>query len=68
MNLLVICLVAPLAIFTDFSSAQLSRRIVGGYKINIKDAPYQVALIKSENFDCGGSLLSQEFVLSAAHC
>lgn len=44
------------------------RRMVGGFNKKIEDAPYQVAVHFNDVFDCGGALLSERFVLSAAHC
>lgn len=50
------------------------RKIVGGDEISIADAPYQVALMEYyEETEvvahyCGGSLISDEFVLTAGHC
>ncbi len=47
------------------------RRIVGGEKTDIKDHPWQVALnIKTPEgtFLCGGSIIAQRWVLTAAHC
>ncbi|CAH2092295.1 unnamed protein product [Euphydryas editha] len=47
-------------------------KIVGGYDITIQDVPYQVyllLLIDDEFYsDCGGSIISEEYVLTAAHC
>lgn len=42
-------------------------RIVGGYECPKNSVPYQVSLFTGYNF-CGGTLLSDEWVLSAAHC
>jgi trypsin len=47
------------------------RRIVGGEKTDIKQHPWQVALnIKRSDgtYLCGGSIIAQKWVLSAAHC
>jgi secreted trypsin-like serine protease len=43
-------------------------RIVGGFEIEITQAPYQVALFKEEEFHCGGTILTESFILTAAHC
>ncbi|CAH2083327.1 unnamed protein product [Euphydryas editha] len=46
-------------------------RIVGGYDITIQDVPYQVLLYlqKGQMFEqCGGSIISETYVLTAAHC
>lgn len=42
-------------------------KIVGGYECPKNSVPYQVSLFTGYNF-CGGTLLSDEWVLSAAHC
>lgn len=61
----------------DFGKCLLSknwRKIVGGNQISIEDAPYQVALMEYYEETgvvahyCGGSLISDEFVLTAGHC
>ncbi|XP_058058016.1 trypsin-1-like [Anopheles bellator] len=42
--------------------------IVGGFAIDISDAPYQVSLQNRGSHNCGGSFLSSKWVLTAAHC
>lgn len=52
----------------------LDGRIVGGVAISISDAPYQVALLLDYwntgyySQSCGGSIISRNVVLTAAHC
>lgn len=52
-------------------------RIYGGYRIDIKDAPYMASItILIEQFhngtskvlECGGSILRPNLILTAAHC
>ncbi|XP_013115628.1 trypsin delta-like, partial [Stomoxys calcitrans] len=43
-------------------------RIIGGRAINIRRVPWQIALYNNGNFVCGGSLISLDWVLTAAHC
>ncbi|XP_063702860.1 trypsin-1-like [Culicoides brevitarsis] len=44
-----------------------NERIVGGEAVDVKDHPHQVSLQSSWHF-CGGSLISKDYVLTAAHC
>ncbi|XP_055638095.1 trypsin-1-like [Toxorhynchites rutilus septentrionalis] len=44
------------------------RRIVGGVRIDIAKAPYQVSLQYRGRHICGGSIISKAWVLTAAHC
>lgn len=49
----------------------LNRRIVGGERTDIKQHPWQVALnvrIDGQDYLCGGSIIAQSWVVTAAHC
>lgn len=43
-------------------------KIVGGKETGITSHPYQISLLQSGTHICGGSIISPEFVISAAHC
>lgn len=43
-------------------------RIVGGRPIHISRVPWQVVIFRNDRFICGGSLISVDWVLTAAHC
>ncbi|ETN59768.1 hypothetical protein AND_008632 [Anopheles darlingi] len=52
----------------DARGRRRAGQIVGGFAIDITDAPYQVALLRNGRFDCGGSIISPAWILTAAHC
>merc|ERR1712038_1798173 len=43
-------------------------RIVGGHEAGENQWPWQVALFIDDSWFCGGSLISDEYVMTAAHC
>lgn len=43
-------------------------RIVGGKDANITDYPYQVSVMFYDLPGCGGSIINQQFILTAASC
>uniref|UniRef100_A0A0P5YUC4 Clip-domain serine protease n=1 Tax=Daphnia magna TaxID=35525 RepID=A0A0P5YUC4_9CRUS len=48
--------------------AKSSSRIVGGTEAVPNSLPWRVALFIDDQYFCGGSLISNEWVLTAAHC
>lgn len=60
------CHLILLQVTIVFSKGQT--RIVGGVPTNIDDIPPLVQIFKNGNFHCGGALLSEYDVLTAAHC
>ncbi|XP_017016922.1 trypsin alpha-3 [Drosophila kikkawai] len=43
-------------------------RIVGGSTTSIEDHPWQVSVQKSGAHSCGGSIISTDIIVTAAHC
>ncbi|XP_025829982.1 brachyurin-like isoform X2 [Agrilus planipennis] len=46
----------------------IERMIINGQKADIKDYPYQVILYYNNYDKCGGSIIAEQFILTAAHC
>ncbi|KAL3483944.1 trypsin-like serine protease [Aspergillus germanicus] len=58
-----------LALFSALAAAaQLKPTIVGGTEVSIEDYSYHIALIRNGKLDCGGSIISPNHVVTAAHC
>ncbi|XP_068148189.1 trypsin delta [Drosophila tropicalis] len=43
-------------------------RIVGGQDADIRDYPHQISMRYNGNHRCGGSILTKNIIVSAAHC
>nr|AEI58557.1 serine protease [Eupolyphaga sinensis] len=66
LTLLVACVAGVPAPLSD--KPQLDGRIVGGSTTTIQNYPYQVSLQYGGSHICGGSIISANYVLTAAHC
>ena len=59
-------------VFVILSStlSALPTRIVGGFNASLGEFPHQVSLREwqSQQHMCGGSIISDNFILTAAHC
>ena len=54
--------------FSYVNGTESSARIVNGTTTNIKNAKFTVYLRQSGKFICGGSLVTAQHVITAAHC
>ncbi len=59
--------ISPMTAMAATEAPEKSPRIVGGGFAPISDAPWQVFL-EVGNFVCGGAIISNDYVLTAAHC
>lgn len=55
-------------LFVKTGYSAKSPRIIGGYNALIEDHPYMVAIEYKGRQICGGSILTKNFILTAAHC
>lgn len=42
--------------------------IVGGQVVDITNYPHQVALLWMDSYFCGGFIITNEWIVTAAHC
>lgn len=49
-------------------NSRFSWRIVGGEEVDIKHYPWQVALFHDGKFTCGGVIITEQWITTAAHC
>lgn len=72
-------LLLPVLILAFLSSTSLAqknasfstvrrKRIVGGERSSIADAPFVVQLIRGDSVKCTGSIIASDVIITAAHC
>lgn len=62
------CSIKFILIFLECGLSSHRKRIVGGVKAEIDNFPWQTLLFYENKFLCGGSLISNRYILTAAHC
>ncbi|XP_032413733.1 anionic trypsin-2-like [Xiphophorus hellerii] len=68
MALLKVLLLLGLGVSVNSGSVSLQKRIVGGHDCHDNERWYHVKIMENGNHICGGSLISERWVLTAAHC
>ena len=65
---LLIFLCSALSISECVKNRNKTYRIVGGHVVDIEMHPYQVSVRELNEHICGGSIITNRWVLTAGHC
>lgn len=63
-----LAVVACVAILAQAAPQKFGGRIVGGDPTSIEKYPYQASLQYSSTHICGAVVISEDYVVTAAHC
>lgn len=61
------CLILAISAFPYYYEDKVGR-IVGGEEITIQQRPFQVSLLYNGGHYCGGSIVNEDTIVTAAHC
>jgi hypothetical protein len=60
---------ALVLMLTPFTPAQaVQQRIIGGAPVAVSDVPWQALLILNGNRQCAGAIVSDQWIITVAHC
>lgn len=51
-----------------YDSKTLHSRIIGGQEAEVGEFPWQVSIQEKRHHFCGGSILSEWWIITVAHC
>ncbi|CAK1578026.1 unnamed protein product [Parnassius mnemosyne] len=52
----------------DAEPNEVEERIVGGRNATCEEFPHQVSFVVNNSYFCGGFIISEQYILTAAHC
>lgn len=57
-----------LLLIVIYTNINAQKRIIGGTTTSIEDHPHQISLHDEEGHLCGGAIINEKWIITAAHC